>query len=176
MSSDTPRTVARWTTADIRPAEHGGFVAYGDYLSLQRELAAVTADMHALGRALLVQTECAKQLGRLVDEKDNDRILFRDKAERAEAECAALRKDAERVAELEGYNVGLAEEVRVVRNALDDLVDAIDGSSDMDEMDGPEYQVAQERLDSALAAARPHTEKAITQIAIDAAIAQGGNK
>ena len=71
------------------------------------------------------------------------------------------------VAELEGYNVGLADEVRIVRNALDDLVDAIDGSSDMDEMDGPEYKVAQDCLEEAVAKARPHTEAAITQQAIE---------
>ena len=59
-----------------------------------------------------------------------------------------------RIAELEGYNVGLADEIRIVRGALDDLVDAIDGSADMDEMDGPEYKVAQDRLEAALTAAR----------------------
>jgi len=37
--SDTPRKVARWTAADIAPAEHGGFVTYGDFLTLAEELA-----------------------------------------------------------------------------------------------------------------------------------------
>ncbi len=34
------RQVARWTSGDITAAEHGGFVAYGDYLTLERALAA----------------------------------------------------------------------------------------------------------------------------------------
>lgn len=35
--SDTPIKVMRWTTASIQPApDSGGFVAYGDYLELER--------------------------------------------------------------------------------------------------------------------------------------------
>ena len=36
--SESDRVVERWTTGHISPAEHGGFVAYGDYLTLKREL------------------------------------------------------------------------------------------------------------------------------------------
>jgi len=46
--SDTHRTVARWTTADIRPAEHGGFVTYGDYLTLERQNAELLAALKDL--------------------------------------------------------------------------------------------------------------------------------
>lgn len=35
--SDTPIKVMRWTTTSIQPApDSGGFVAYGDYLELER--------------------------------------------------------------------------------------------------------------------------------------------
>jgi len=44
------KNVARWTTADIQPAEHGGFVCYGDYLTLERENAALTARVAELER------------------------------------------------------------------------------------------------------------------------------
>ena len=36
--SESDRVVERWTTGHISPAEHGGFVAYGDYLTLKHEL------------------------------------------------------------------------------------------------------------------------------------------
>lgn len=92
-----------------------------------------------------------------------------DRAARAEAELAECRKDAQ---EKDGYNVGLAAEVHTIRNVLDDLVDALEATADMDEMDGPEYAEASKKLDEAIANAKPHTEKAITQAAIDMA-AQG---
>lgn len=34
-------TVSRWTTGDAKTAEHGGFVAYSDYLALENELNAL---------------------------------------------------------------------------------------------------------------------------------------
>ena len=100
-----------------------------------------------------------------LNDKPYEHLLSRIR-ELAMERSDSLAKARCRIAELEGYNVGLADEVRVVRNALDDLVDAIDGSADMDEMDGREYKVAQDCLEAAIAAARPHTEAAITQLAI----------
>jgi len=32
-------SVQRWTSSNVTPADKGGFVAYGDYLELERELA-----------------------------------------------------------------------------------------------------------------------------------------
>lgn len=76
---------------------------------------------------------------------------------------------AHQAVELERYNVALAEESRILRNVIDDLVEAFDASADMDEMDGPEYQEASAKLEAAINAARTHTEQAIIQKAIDLA-------
>ena len=46
--SDTPKKVARWTSAIVSPNEHGGFVAYGDYLTLEREVTRLTEQVAAL--------------------------------------------------------------------------------------------------------------------------------
>jgi hypothetical protein len=54
--SDKPKAVARWTGAYITAHDHGGFVAYGDYLELERELAAARADA-AHNAALVEQAE-----------------------------------------------------------------------------------------------------------------------
>lgn len=43
--SDTPRKVARWTAADIALAEHGGFVTYGDFLTLAEENARLRSEL-----------------------------------------------------------------------------------------------------------------------------------
>jgi hypothetical protein len=48
--SDMRRTVARWTTADIQPAESGGFVAYGDYLTIERQNAELLAALESMAR------------------------------------------------------------------------------------------------------------------------------
>jgi len=69
--SDTPRTVARWTTADIRPAEHGGFVTYGDYLTLKRqnaELLAALKEIRAMDFARSVMNGAAYKAHRIADE------------------------------------------------------------------------------------------------------------
>lgn len=38
--TDLIAPIQRWTTSCIEPAEKGGFVAYGDYLTLNRQLEA----------------------------------------------------------------------------------------------------------------------------------------
>lgn len=48
-AGDTPRKVVRWSTDTIHTADHGGFVAYDDYLTLENELRAARADLEACG-------------------------------------------------------------------------------------------------------------------------------
>jgi hypothetical protein len=63
--SDMQKKVARWTTADIQPAKNGGFVCYGDYLTLERELAAERAKVARLREALQIiagQRPCVDNL------------------------------------------------------------------------------------------------------------------
>jgi len=55
--SDKRRTVARWTTADIRPAEHGGFVCYGNYLTLERQNAELLAALKEVCAVLESETQ-----------------------------------------------------------------------------------------------------------------------
>lgn len=120
-----------------------------------------TPDIMPIENWLRMKAEVIKRTGTVAN---YDGEYHRRMNEAAETIADANR----RIAELDTYNVGLADEVRIVRGKLDDLVDAIDGSADMDEMDGPEYKVSQDELEKALIAARPHTEKAITQQAIAA--------
>ncbi len=42
------RKVVRWSTGDAQTADHGGFVAYGDYLTLQRSYSALQLERDAL--------------------------------------------------------------------------------------------------------------------------------
>jgi hypothetical protein len=97
--------------------------------------------------------------------------LFEDEADAAID--AQMGQDYNRAEELDRANVGLAEEVRVLRERLGNLVDAVDGCADMDEMDGPEFQVASKRLEAATEAARPHTEAALLQGDLLAAAQEG---
>lgn len=84
------------------------------------------------------------------------------RSDKKDAEIArlreALRMDAERCAELDKANTSLADENCRMRLALMDLVDAIDGCEDLDEMDGLEFNLSQERLEKAMAVARPFHE------------------
>jgi len=46
--SDTTDGVQRWSTLTSSPAELGGFVAYGDYLEIKRQLAEAQAETKRL--------------------------------------------------------------------------------------------------------------------------------
>lgn len=99
----------------------------------------------------------------------SDVAIVMRRSDHESRELYAAPASAPQAVELERYNVALAEESRILRNVIDDLVEAFDASADMDEMDGPEYQEASTKLEAAINAARPHTEQAITQKAIDLA-------
>lgn len=95
------------------------------------------------------------------------RDLASARAERDEARA--------RFTEIEGYNVGLAEEVRIVRSKLDELVAAVENFQHEDDEgnDGQKYLDAINRVHSAIEGARPHTEAAITlQATLDLATEQ----
>lgn len=77
--------------------------------------------------------------------------------EQLERELAEAR-DTER---LDKANVDLAVESARLRGLLSELVGAVDGMENLDEMDGEEFQTNSARLDAALEAARPHTEAAL---------------
>lgn len=130
---------------------------------LRDELAELKAVYAGIGEERRAQYDkLLERIGRWEDGFHEQRV----RAERAEAELAECRKE---LAEKDGYNAGLAAEVRTIRNVLDDLVDALEATADMDEMDGPEYTEASKKLNEAIVNATPHTEKAITQAAIDMA-------
>lgn len=68
--------IQRWTAAVSKPADAGGFVAYGDYLMLESELAALrTAARRALdscrrlGEVLDGEAELAAALDALTDKR-----------------------------------------------------------------------------------------------------------
>lgn len=117
---------------------------------------------HDIERAVQRNTELLAENFELQSSFD-DEVTAR---ERAEAERDAAVKDAER---LDKANTELAQESCILRLVLGELVDAVNGTNDLDEMDGEEYQTASKRLDDAMAKAIPHTEEAIQQSFIDAA-------
>ena len=84
------------------------------------------------------------------------------RSDKKDAEIArlreALRKDAERCAELDKANASLADDNCRMRLALMELIDAIEGCDNLDEMDGDTFNLAQERLEKAMAVARPFHE------------------
>lgn len=82
---------------------------------------------------------------------------------------------AERLQFLDDANTSLADENCRMRLALMDLIDAIDGCEDLDEMDGLEFNLSQERLEKAMATARPFHEKELLKDA-QAAAALGASK
>lgn len=63
--------------------------------------------------------------------------------------------------DLEKANVDLATESAMLRGLLSDLVEAVDGMDDLDEMDGDEFTDASKRLALAVEAARPQTDAAL---------------
>ena len=64
--------------------------------TLEREAADLRGQLAEARLELLVISESNKQLGRLVEDKDRDRIFFRDKAESAERGAAENERDARR--------------------------------------------------------------------------------
>ena len=129
---------------------------------LERELAAANAEYE-----------------RMVAAKDADNTALLSKFIDAKAEAEALREDAERLQFLDDANTSLADENCRMRLALMELIDAIDGCEDLDEMDGLEFNLSQERLEKAMATARPFHENELLKVCpIDAqaAAALGGGK
>lgn len=66
-------------------------------------------------------------------------------------------------------NTDLANEVVELRKSLGNLYDAVWGMQDMDEMDGPEYVAADERLTACLLDAYPRTENGLINAALSGA-------
>lgn len=129
--SETPKTVARWT-GGVSPHERGGFVAYGDYLTLQQALATVTAERDKL------QSE-VKELNRLLKNKTaeaesmtfnfkvtNQAYVERDKkvreltAERSAHEATKAERDTA-IAGLNRNALALVDAAEQTRNALAEL-------------------------------------------------------
>lgn len=173
--SETPRTdaVHAKNVKSKDPARTGleDYVAMMEHAqALERENASLIAELSEYERTVAHMRDGARL-------QDSATAAVMERAEKAEAEmkeqCRLLAMGSERearlmarVAELDKANTGLAEEVRILRHRLDDLVEAFDGSADMDEMDGPEYAEASAKLESAIEAARPHTEKALLDAAM----------
>ena len=67
------------------------------------------------------------------------------------------------VGHIERANVDLAAESALLRFLLSSLVQAVDNTKDLDEMDGPEFQEASDGLDAIMTVARPHTEQALLE-------------
>jgi len=115
--SDKRRTVARWSTADIQPAEHGGFVAYGDYLTLAKELADAKAELAEYAKTVAHMRDGARL-------QDSATAAVMERAEKAEAELAACREDAERYRWLRELPNADAMNVKFCGCDLDTVIDA----------------------------------------------------
>lgn len=76
-------------------------------------------ELERLRRESLIQSECANLLGRIVSEKDADRIFFRDKAQDLERQLSDLR------AEVADY-VKTLEHIRTLREQADGCAGMVD--------------------------------------------------
>jgi len=117
-AGDTPRKVVRWSTDTIHTADHGGFVAYDDYLTLENELRAARAELSELQELTRMQM-AGISVAALMNSRQSDpplhkehpywtpayqdtldavirEMAHREESERLLAELEACRADAER--------------------------------------------------------------------------------
>lgn len=117
-AGDTPRKVVRWSTDTIHTADHGGFVAYDDYLTLENELRAARAELSELQELTRMQM-AGISVAALMNSRQSDpplhkehpywtpayqdtldavirEMAHREESERLLAELEACRADAQR--------------------------------------------------------------------------------